>query len=253
MIVYDTSVTLLQDLAQLASPGRMVQGMQTTTKNLLKLEYPTLYRHKPRGVIVRAILGLLRVYDGATASKLAKVLGIPSRWIASLLRYWIRVGLVTRTKLGSRYYYELAGEALEAPEEVFWEWIETSNIELLVKTARETAKKLLEAKLGRKAEPEEALLIEYLAEAHTRGRKVIDVPAQRALDILADTLADYARRRGIKAITDPETLTRTIVELRNLGIIMSSVKRDRKGARLWLKLSNNFLMELSKLIPLHEQ
>ena len=226
--------------------------MQATTENVLKLEYPTLYKHKPRGVIVKAILGLLRVYNGATASKLAKVLGIPSRWIASLLRYWIRVGLVTRTKLGSRYYYELSGEALEAPEEVFWEWIETSNVELLVKAAREAAKKLLEAKLGRKAEPEETLLVEYLAEAHTRGRKVVDMPAQKALNMLADTLADYARRRGIRAVTDPETIAQTIVELRNLGIIMSGVKRDRKGARLWLKLSNTFFTELSKLIPFNK-
>lgn len=224
--------------------------MQTVkAKNVLKLEYPTLYKHRPRGAIVKAILGLLRVYNGATAAKLAKVLGIPSKWIASLLRYWIKVGLVTRVRLGSRYYYELAGEALEAPEEVFWEWLETSDIELLVKAAREAAKKLLEAKLGRKAEPEEALLVEYLAEAHARGRKVVDIPAQKALDMLADTLTDYARRRGVKAITDPETIVRTIVELRNFGIIMSSIKRDRKGARLWLKLSNNFLTELSKLIP----
>ncbi|NPA05312.1 MAG: hypothetical protein GXO09_04395 [Crenarchaeota archaeon] len=218
--------------------------MQTLAK------YATLASHRPRGVIVRAMLGLLRVSGEQPSSSLASATGVPSRWVKPILSYWLRLGLVACRKLGRYLYYRLAGEAAKAPEKVFWEWIGSDNLSALLEAARRLAAQLLAAELHRRPEPEEEALTLMLLEAHMKGRRVLEYPADNPLERLEQDCADYARSRGLR-FRGLKHLAEAVVALRNAGVIRSSTKIDRRrGARFWIALTPRFLELLSTRLPL---
>ncbi len=217
--------------------------MQTLAK------YRVMASHRPRGVIVRAMLGLLRVGGEQPSSTLASATGVPSRWVKPILGYWVRLGLVACRRLGRYLYYRLAGEAARAPEKLFWEWIGTDNVSALIEAARKVASQLLAEELHRRPEPEEEALTLMLLEAHMKGRRVLEYPADNPLERLEQDCRDYARVLGLR-LRGLRSLADAVVSLRNAGVVRSSTKIDRRrGARFWISLTPRFLRLVSSRLP----